>query len=418
MTRANHPTLCLLCLLLLTAAAASPTVNSGNATAPPKTSNRPAAARPEGRRRALLDETYARLPLAFEPSPAKDGAPAGFVSRGRGYNLTLAPTEVALSRTGDAGRRRAAPPLRMRLEGADPSARAEALGRLPGASNYLIGRDPSKWRTGVPQYARVRYDGVYPGIDAIYYGNGRRLEYDFVLAPGADPRDITLRFEGARSVRVERGGDLVLLTGAGEVRQLKPVIYQEVGGVRKEVPGRYVFKGARRIGFSVGAYDRERPLVIDPVLTYSVYLGGSNADSGNAIAVDEEGNAYVAGHTASLDFPTTPGAFQTSMRPLEGTSIYYSDAFVTKINPQGTAVLYSTYVGGSTTGDGGNGIDVDDEGNAYVVGVTGGGATSSGYAADFPLVNPWNPTFEGSDSAFIFKLNPTGSALVYSTYIG
>ena len=213
---------------------------------------------------------------------------------------------------------------------------------LPGKINYLIGKDPSKWRTGVATYAKVRYEQVYPGIDLVYYGNQRQLEYDFVVGPGADPARIRLRLAGARKMYVDGKGQLVVQTAGGAVRWNKPEIYQEVDGQRRSVKGKYVLRRGHELGFEVAAYDTARPLIIDPTLVYSTYLGGSGDDDGDGIAVDTSGNAYITGFTNSTNFPTTAGAFQT-------TSVAYSDAFVTKLNPTGTGLVYSTYLGGSSS---------------------------------------------------------------------
>jgi hypothetical protein len=177
------------------------------------------------------------------------------------------------------------------------------LEELPGKANYFIGSDPAKWRTNIPTYAKVHYRDVYLGIDLLYYGNQRQLEYDFVVAPGADPKKIVLGFEGADKLEIDAQGDLVLHTADGQIRQKKPLIYQEVDGVRTEIEGSYILKGANRFGFTVAAYDVNRPLIIDPVvLSYSTYLGGSGVDQGHGIAVDASGSAYVVGGSGSTDF--------------------------------------------------------------------------------------------------------------------
>ena len=204
---------------------------------------------------------------------------------------------------------------------------------MPGKTNYFIGSDPSTWRTDVPTYARVRYDDVYDGIDLVYYGNQEQLEYDFVVAPGADPKQIALGFANAQHVRVDEAGDLVLSDNRDGLRLRKPVIYQEGVGGRVPVEGRYAMR-REGIGFEVGAYDRSRPLVIDPVLEYSTYLGGSNSDSGFDIAIGPTGSVYVTGYTQSVDFPTL-NPFQGAVAP---TDILKTDAFVTRINPAGNAI--------------------------------------------------------------------------------
>ena len=244
------------------------------------------------------------------------------MSRGSGYTLFLTPTEAVLVLR--PPRPRHAPPslstpnapgpealpreavVRMRLVGANPAPQVVGQDALPGKAHYLTG-PASTWRTQIPTYARVRYHEVYAGIDLVYYGNQRQLEYDFVLAPGADPSTITLAFQGVDSLEVDAQGTLILHTPGGIIHQRKPRIYQEVEGVRQEIPGGYVLTKTDQVGVHVAAYDATRPLVIDPILAYSTYLGGSGSgtESSNAIAVDAEGHAYVTGFTLADDFPTT-----------------------------------------------------------------------------------------------------------------
>src|SRR3989441_4352037 len=292
----------------------------------------------------------------------------------------------------------------MAFVGASRTARVLGWEELPAKANYFIGNDPGKWRTNVPTYAKVRYEAIYPGIDLVFYGKQRQLEYDFVIRPGADPKRIRLAFQGADKLEVDAHGDLVLHTAAGVIRQGKPVIYQEIDGARREINGGYVLDGAHRIGFWVGAHDRRASLVIDPTLFYSTYLGGNSLDEGRAIAVDVAGNAYVTGFTQSPNFPTTAGAFQRSFSSRE-------DVFVTKLDPTGSSLVYSTYLGGSDV-DEALSLVVDAAGNAYVSGITASpdfpttpGACQTAYAGGF-------------GDAFVTKLDPNGSALVYSTYLG
>src|SRR5438876_6210356 len=447
---------------------------------------------------ARLSESYGKLPLSFEANQRQTHQDVRFLSRGRGYSLYLTADEAVLVLTKpnpdekrDArslSERRDTQPqakpavLRMSLVGAARKPLVSGLDPLPGKANYFVGKDPAKWRTNVPTYAKVHYREVYPGIDLVYYGNQRQLEHDFVVAPGADPKRIVLGFKGANKIEIDTQGELVLHAARGDVRLRKPVIYQEIDGVRQEIAGRYVRKGANRIGFKLAAYDATRPLVIDPVLSYSTYLGGSQDDYGWGIAVDALGNAYATG-IVSANFPTTPGAFQTecagggfsgctsafvtkldpSGTVLYSTYLYYADAFgiavdaignayvtgrvnafgaanfpttsgafqssfaggtcnssgyfipcrnafVTKLDPTGSALVYSTFLGGSAIDDG-RGITVDALGNAYVTGSAG--------STDFPTTPGAFQTISGGNGdAFVTKLNPTGTALVYSTYLG
>jgi hypothetical protein len=363
---------------------------------------------------ARVSESYGKLPLQFEANRGQVHKDVRFLSRGQGYALYLTAGEAVLAlskpnadakhdaRSTQAQGKSVA--LRMSLVGAAHKPQVSGLDELPGKANYFVGKDRSKWRTNVLTYAKVHYQNVYPGIDLVYYGNQRQLEYDFVVAPGADPKTIVLGFRGADKFEIDAEGDLVLHTSGGDVRQHKPVIYQDIDGVRHEIDGSYVRKGANRVGFQLAAYDTTRPLVIDPVvLSYSTYLGGNSGESGAGIAVDADGNAYVTGFAGSPDFPTTAGAFQPTF-----VSNYY--AFVTKFNPAGSALVYSTFLGGSG-GSSGSSIAVDSNGNAYVAGTTA--------SVDFPTTaGAFQLVSGGGNDGFVTKLDPTGSSLVFSTYLG
>jgi hypothetical protein len=288
---------------------------------------------------------YGKLPLSFEANRGQTDVQVKFLSRGHGYGLFLTGTATVLAlsrangvaargelRTGSVREEGSFDPrttdttsavLRMELAGANPAACVVGVDELPGRSNYLIGNDPKKWRTDVPHYARVKYERVYPGIDLVHYGNQQQLEYDFIVAPGAKPEAIRLSFEGAEGMEIDAQGDLVLHTAAGEIREHKPAVYQEIAGVRQTIAGSYLLRSENEVGFAVAQYDTSKPLVIDPVLSYSTYLGGSGSESGAGIAVDGAGNAYVTGSTSSADFPTTPGTL-----PRGGNQ----DAFVAKID--------------------------------------------------------------------------------------
>jgi Beta-propeller repeat len=375
----------------------------------------PAAAAAE----ACVSEAYGTLPLHFEENRGQTHEDVRFLARGPGYSLFLTATDAVLTlikpesiarkpaARGRSGRGPATGTvLRMTFADANPAPRVAGLEELPGKANYFIGNDAAKWRTSVPTYAKVHYREVYPGIDLVYYGKQRQLEYDFVVRPGADLSAIALHLTGADKVEVDVQGDLVMHTAAGPMRQRKPLIYQEVGGVRKEIQGGYVLKGKHQVGFRVAAHDASQPLVIDPVLVYSTYLGGSGEDRSPAIAVDADGNAYVTGMTFSPDFPTTAGAFQTSF----GDGSFH--AFVTKLNPTGSALVYSTYLGGSGA-EAGYGIAVDPAGNAFVTGNTN--------SSNFPTTTTAAQTTYGGGlccDAFVTQLDAAGSALVYSTYLG
>jgi len=353
------------------------------------------------------------LPLNFELNQGQTHQRVKFLARSDGYVLFLTATEAVMALDNPAAHRKgkenldvrdeekARPPrsiVRMKLEGANRAPQIEGLEQLPARSNYFAGTDASAWHTNIPNYARVRYAQVYPGIDMVYYGNGRRLEYDFIVAPGSDPELIEIAFGGIKAFEISRMGDVVLYTQQGNMLQSRPAAYQEKDGVTEQVPVDYVAKDARHVGFQLGAYDQSRPLIIDPVLVYSTYLGGSGFDQGYAIAVDSLGNSYVTGQTAAIDFPTTSGAFQTKYGG--------GDAFIAKLNPSGSALVYSTYLSGAS----GNGIAVDSAGNAYITGDAG--------PLSFPTTAGAFQTSPVGYDAFVTKLNPAGSGLVYSARFG
>jgi len=290
--------------------------------------------------------------------------------------------------------------MRMKLSGANPHPELIGLDELPGKANYFIGKDPQQWRTDVRTYSRVKYKQVYPGVDVVYYGNQQHLEYDFIVAPGSRPQAIRMAIEGTGPLQIDARGDLVL-GGKSGVRQHKPFVYQETDSGRKEIDGRYVLLGPTLVGLELGPYDLEKQLIIDPILSYSTYLGGGGDDRLSLIAVDEGGNAYVTGQTNSADFPVSNAA-QASYRG------GLSDVFIAKLSATGELV-YSTYLGGEGEDSFGV-IAVDRDGNAYVDGHT--------TSRDFPTVNPLQSTLAGQFDGFVTKLNAMGSGLVYSTYLG
>jgi hypothetical protein len=358
--------------------------------------------------------TVGPLPLSFEENRGQTDSRVSFLARGRGYVAFLSPTEAVLklrapkARAGDLASTAAGTPaaseaavLRIRLHGASEAPRMSGLDPRPGRSNYFIGRDPTRWRTDVPRYGKVRAAGVYPGVDVVYYGEGRRLAFDFIVAPGADPGRIALDFDGADALEIDASGDLVVRGPADGLRQRRPVLYQEIDGVRTPVDGRYVLKGPQRVAFEVGAYDATRPLVIDPSLIYSTYLGGSGLDAANGIALDGAGRAYVTGFTDSVDFPVTDGV------EIPG---FLTSAFVAKLTADGSDVDYSTFLGGSWY-DQGNAVAVDAQGNAYVVGLS--------LSEDFPTSpGAVQELFGGFGDVFVVKLGPNGNFFFYSTYLG
>ena len=311
--------------------------------------------------------------------------------------------------------------IHMQLVGANPEAPVAGVNPLETKVNYFIGNDASQWHANVPTFGRVEYDEVYPGIDLAYYGRKQQLEYDFIVAPGADANAIALSFAGADEARIDKHGNLVLQTAAGELVQEKPYLYQDINGTRREIPGSFILdtqhsglqtQDAAQVRFQIGEYDPSHTLVIDPVVSidYATYLGGAVAPGGPAfqggrgIAGDAAGNAYVVGFTDALDFPTTPGAYDTT--PGNG------EAFITKIRADGTGLIYSTYLGGSGN-DSALALAVDAGGNAYLSGFT----LSSDFAT---TAGAWDTSYAGGgvSDAFVTKLNPTGTGLIYSTYLG
>jgi hypothetical protein len=368
---------------------------------------------------AAVFDNYGKLSLSFEANRGQADARVKFLSRTSGYSLFLTGDEAVLVLRGGKTNTnkwkvensahtlesaKAAPAvdavLRMKLRNANSVAKVTGVDELAGTSNYFIGNDPAKWRTNVPTYKKVKYERIYSGIDLIYYGNQQQLEYDFIVSPGADPRRIEFEVRGAETIRRDALGDLVLKISEGEIRWHKPIAYQEKHGTRQEVAAHYSITAANRVGFEVAEYDTSKPLYIDPLI-YSTYLGGSDYDFGYAIAVDSTGNAYVTGKTYSSDFPTK--------NPLQGTLGGGPHAFVAKLDPTGSALVYSTYLGGNGS-ELGSRIVADSAGNAYVTGTT--------YSTDFPTMNPLQPTNGGASDAFVAKIDPTGSALAYSTYLG
>ena len=376
-------------------------------------------------RTGLLKRQVARnleqAPLSFQPNQGQTDSRVRFLSRANGYNLFLTatgavfdlPTAAAqgahlTSRSARATKSSAEPSrvsIEMELLGAGPGSRFEPQRELPGKVNYFIGKDPEKWRTNVPTYQRISQANVYPGINVSYYGSGQEIEYDFVVNPGSAPGMIRLGFKGASRIQVDKAGDLLLQLKGGVLKQRKPCAYQDIDGRRREVASSYLMLSRDQVGFKLGEYDLTRPLVIDPVLLYSTYLGGGSFDEVVRVTTNSS-SVFVSGTTeSSVAFPATAGAYQTS-------SGGGPDAFVARLDLSSTpAFTYITYLGGSGS-DRAFGIAADEANNAYVAGDTSGGGfpTTPGSFRSSPLFR----TVDG----FVTKLNSNGSALVYSTYIG
>lgn len=377
--------------------------------------------------------------MFFESEGNKNGGEFPFLARGRTCNFFVGPTEAVLmlnhrrSHHSDVEERppglrqngraftRAATevgeaPRELRFEfvGANPAARVTGLDELTGKANYFLGRDPAQWRTSVPLFGRVSVAQIYPGVELIYYGNAQRLEYDFVVAPGADPSKIVIQFTGADQIQIDAAGELVFTLGRETIRQPKPVVYQTVRGSRKLIPGSYSLTAGQTVAFQLGEFDRELPLVIDPVLSYSTFYGGSGLDIARAVGVDTNGFVYVAGETTGA-LPTSPG---TRTNRYNGSGSYKGDAFVAKFSNDASSLIYLSYLGGSAD-DVGLSLAVDDAGHAYVTGWTD--------SDDFPTTNAIQPRIGGQPypgldlypiDGFVAKLGVAGTNLIYSTYLG
>ena len=366
-------------------------------------------------------KTYRELPLIFEPNQGQTDPRVKFLAHGGVYGLFLTADSAVLrlQHASPSGKQVSA--FSMKLVDANPHAEAEGTDPLPGKSNYFIGNDPAKWHRDIPQFARVRYASVYPGIDLVFYGNHRRLEHDFEVRPGSDPHQVSLRFEGTQGMSIDARGDLVIAIEGGDVRLQAPRVYQKFGEEERSVQGHFELRGENEIGFALQEYDRSRTLVIDPILTYSTYLGGSGDEGCSliltptspvpisgcpAVAVDSAANAYIAGPTTSTDFPTV------SPLPKGTTLVGTANVFVSKFNAAGSALLFSTYLGGNGT-DHTAGVAVDQGFDVLVAGTTS--------STNFPT-NGTNAPFQATpastnDHAFVSKISPTGNSLLYSTYL-
>jgi hypothetical protein len=375
--------------------------------------------------RLTAERRYGTLQMSFEVNQGQTDSRVRFLSHGDGYSLFLTDSEAVLS----VQRKNKSDVVRMHLSGANPKPEVHGSEQLPGKANYFIGNDPTKWRRNVPTYSRVRYNEVYRGVDLVYYGNQGRLEYDFVIGPGADPDQIRLRFTGARQLRLGPDGRLFINGKEAQAIFGKPLVYQTADGRKRPVDGHFQRFGRDTVGFVLGRYDRRKSLVIDPTLAYSTYLGGTGfqppaapdccGSTANGIAVDSYGSAYVVGTTGSTDFPVSATAFQTvnhdAFDQANGTA---ATVFVTKFDPTGSTLIYSTYLGGSTDywyRDSGQAIAVDASGNAYITGYTG--------SSNFPVTPGAFQTVNKAAAAvarnaFVTKLTADGSGLIYSTYLG
>lgn len=416
-----------------------------------------------------VESEFSQLPMSFELNQGQTDPQVKAMARGNGYGLFLTSTESVFVLAPGQSKRAV---LRWKLVGSNPTPNVQPLDRLPGMVNVFIGNDPSRWQREVPVYGKMKYDRVYPGVDLIYYGTQQQLEYDFIVAPGANPRAIRFDISGADKVLIDRNGDLVLKTHHGEVRHHKPVIYQEIDGVRHAVDGRFVLAGKHGVGFEVAAYDRERNLVIDPSMAFATYVGGSGSDLAKCVGTDKTGDTYIGGTTASADFPLAGAApYQTyggggsdafftvllfqsggGNRPFISTyfggngsdsmtamvvlqagvspDIYVAgsttstnlptvsplqtslgggqDAFVAHLKFP-SSIAFASYLGGSGN-DAANGIAVDNLGNMIVVGGTN--------STDFPTMSALQPANAGGADAFVTKIDHSLTGYDFSTYLG
>jgi len=347
-------------------------------------------------------EHIAQLPLAFEENLGQAQADTRFIARATGYQVHVSSDVVAISIANRQAKSTSI--LRVRLVGARSDAPGTGLDRLSASTNYFLGGGAVEQFTDVPNYSRVKFDDVYPGVGVVYYGNQRNLEYDIVLQPGVDPAAICLALDGADHIRVDKNGNLLLSVGSESMQLKIPVVYQEYNGKRRPISASFKLLANNQIGIRTASYDRTRALTIDPTLVYASYLGGSKDDHGRSIAVDGAGNAYIVGYTQSTDFPVL-SAYQSTPGRLPQL------AFVTKVNPTGTALIYSTYLGDTKAINNGYAIAVDAAGDAYIAGTT----TSTAFPTTTGAYQ--RTSAGGSNNSFVVKLGPAGNALLYGSYV-
>jgi hypothetical protein len=380
--------------------------------------------------KAKIAAEYLKLPMTFELNEGQTDPQVKAMSRGSRYGLFLTSNESVFVVA--PGKEQSV--VRVRTVGSNPEAKVSGVDRLSSVSSYFVGKDQSKWRKNVANYGRVKYNSIYPGIDLIYYGNQQQLEYDYLVAPGADPSSIQLAIEGARKLRIDRNGDLRLETKNGAIYQHKPVVYQQINGSRREIAGSFLVRG-NQVSFKLGDYDHSQELVIDPSLAFSSYIGGSGTDSGKAITITTAtGLTIVAGSTASANFPiasvpacpATPICTTTGVTSYPYTGSGQTDGFLALFNPSGGKLINSTYIGGTGGVNTVTGLAIDNyevPALIYVAGYT----TST----DFDVVNAAQPTNGGGVDAWVSEvlLNvtvdtfvpPTGTintSIGFATYLG
>lgn len=342
-----------------------------------------------------------QLPLVFEANQGQHGPGPRFLARAAGYGALLGDSSVDFLLAGTADGK----PLRARVRMSfDASSGGGPVGEdLVEHRTHYLRADAADSYADVPNFSRVRYTEIYKGIDALFYANQGRVEYDLVLRPGADPGKIAVRYEGAQRLQVARNGNLLIHTAAGRLVQHKPVVYQEAAGGRRQVAASYRLLSPTTVGFRLAGYDRTKPLTIDPILSYSTYIGGANGDTIRGMAADAAGNVYITGSTYSTDWPTL-NAYKSTLT--SGAT----EVFVAKLNPNGNGLLYSTYIGaGRNTSSEGAAIAIDDTGSAYIAGTTN--------ASTYPVTAGAYSAGVTGGSGFVTKLSPSGNALAYSTYL-
>ncbi len=347
----------------------------------------------EANRHPSVSAHASAQPMRFEANRGQTDSRVDFVARGAGYTVFLTPTESVTTFAADRS------VVRVALAGSNAEARVSGEQELAGRSVYMTGKD----RLDAPAYERVRYSSVYPGVDLVYYGDGQgALEYDFVVAPGADPSRVAFRVDGATDVKIAADGDLVIASASGELRHRRPVLYQTIDGLRRDVSGEFELRNDGTVGFRVGAYDASRTLTIDPVLSYATYYAGSGDDNVRATAVDANGATFLVGYTSSIDFPSTT--------PVFGAKKAGNDMFVVKLAPNGKTVEYAFYLGGSGD-DRAESMRLMPNGRLLVAGST--------TSFDFPTINAAQGSYAGgARDAIVLVIDPQTASLVFSTYFG